>query len=897
LPWTERIRAFFRREQSERELNEELQHHLELKTQELIGAGMSPDEARYAALRAFGGIEQKKEQCRDADRLRWLEDLVQDLRYGLRQLRRNPGFTAVAVVMLALAIGATTSIFSVVYAMLLRPLPFRNPGRLVLIKENVNRVGNLINLPAPDVLTFARQSRTLDDVGGFLPVKIELSGTGEPEMIPAARLTAAVLPALGVNPVVGRTFNQWEDDHSVRVVVISYALWQSRFSGDPDVLGRRIDLNRQPYVVIGVMPRNFEFPLVPGKLGQAQLWVPMSFTPKERADVADNWQYGAVARLKPGVSLAQASEDVNSIAPKIQAEDNHGSVDLRLSASLVNLKEDTVRKAKPLIHILFGAAAAVLLIACANLAGLLLVRGLGKRREIAVRQALGASGFSLARQSLAESLIVSLAGGSLGLYFSWTGLRWWVHLMPSSLPRISGIRLNWPVAGFAVAITLAAGLFCGLMPALLAMHSDMNEGLKDGGRSVGVGGGQAAVRTGLVISEVAVALMLLAAAGLLLRSFERMRAVDPGFEAEHVVTASYGLPSTRYRTQQQVDQFHQALLRRLRDLPGVSSAALVSNLPIAEPNMDRFFVAEGYRPRRGAAYSHEAQAYVMGDYLRTMKIPLLRGRYLNHADTASSPLVVVVSRTLAERYWPGQNPIGTRIKWGISPKSSLPWMTVVGEVANTKQGPLYSKDLNQVYQPLAQFPRSWGDIAEKLGVHGQDMRIAVRTAVNPKSMEASIRRAVWSIDPQLAVSNMQTMERAISESNAPRGFDTAVLTAFAVCAVLLAALGIYGVIAFSVKARTQEIAIRMALGAQQDEIFGMVLAAGARLAIWGSAFGLFGALAVAGLLRSLLFDVSPFSPAAFAFAIACIMLVALVASFLPAYRATGVNPMLALHYE
>jgi putative ABC transport system permease protein len=363
------------------------------------------------------------------------------------------------------------------------------------------------------------------------------------------------------------------------------------------------------------------------------------------------------------------------------------------------------------------------------------------------------------------------------------------------------------------------------------------------------------------------------------------------------VIASYDLPERRYSTQQQVNSFHDELLRRLGQLPGVRSAALASNVPLAEPNSDRFFVAEGYQPPRGEAYSSEAQVYVLGDFLRTLEIPLLRGRSLGDADTADSPQVVVVSRSLAERYWPNQDPIGKRIKWGVNPNSPLPWMTVVGEVADTKQGPLESQDWNQVYQPLVQFPRSWGDAALARGVHGQNMRIAVRTTGDPKLMENSIRRAVWSLDPQLAVSNMQTMEHAITESEAPRRFNTIVLSAFAFGAVLLAALGIYGVIAYSAAQRTHEIAIRMALGAQRTRVLQMILGSGTRLAMVGCAGGLAGGAAATHLVQPLLFQVSPLDPEVFAAAATGVFILALAASFLPARRATKVDPMVALRYE
>ena len=409
--------------------------------------------------------------------------------------------------------------------------------------------------------------------------------------------------------------------------------------------------------------------------------------------------------------------------------------------------------------------------------------------------------------------------------------------------------------------------------------------------------GHSHLRSVLVVGEIATALMLVTGAGLLVRSFARMSAVDPGFEPAHALAASFDLPVERYRTQQQVNSFQEELRRRLNALPGVKSAALATNLPMAEPTSTRFFVAEGYLPPAGSSYAIESHAYVVGDFLQTMNISLLRGRYLTVADNAEAPLVVVVSQALAERYWPGQNPIGKRIHWGVDERGSLPWLTVVGEVANTKQGPLDSQTFPQVYEPLVQFDRGFGPEAKALGVHGGSMRIAVRAAGDPRALENSVRRAVWSLDPQLAVSNVQTMGHAIRQSEAPRRFNTAVLSGFALGAVLLAALGIYGVIAFSVAQRTQEIAVRMALGAHPGGVLRLVLGSGARLAALGCLLGLAGAASVTRLMQSLLFDVSPFDPVVFAAGAAAVLLLALAASFLPAHRAAGIEPMEALRAQ
>jgi len=821
-----------------------------------------------------------------------MSDTVQEIRYAARRLSKSPGFTLTGVLMLALGIGATTSVFSVLDAVLLRPLPFRDPGRLVLIKENVNKLSDRLNLPAPDVLTFAQQSKAFEQVGGFERDDVELSGSGEPVRLASARITASVLPALGVTPLLGRAFTADEDDHSRQLALLSYSLWKGRFHGDPNVLGRRLDINRKPYVVIGVMPADFEFPIVPGRLRQTQLWVPMSFTPDERADNGDNFQYGAVARIRPRVTFAQAGQDANRVAAGIQAE-YPASMGITVTASLIPLQDDAVAQSRPLLRVLFGAVAVVLLIACANLAGLLLVRGVRRRREIAVRQALGASGGALLRYSMMESLLVSLTGGAAGVFLAWAGLRWWISLLPESLPRVDEIRLSWEVCLFALAVTIGTGVLCGLAPGLSALGSSANEWLKEGARTVT---GHARLRSVLIVGEIATALMLVTGAGLLLRSFARMSAVDPGFEPAHVLAASFDLPRQRYQTQQQVNRFEQELLLRLNVLPGVKSAALASNLPIAEPTSTRFFVPEGYHPPAGSSYAVESHAYVVGDFLQTMNIPLLRGRYLNESDNADAPLVVVVSRALAERYWPGQDPIGKRIHWGVDEDTSLPWMTVIGEVANTKQGPLDSEAWPQVYEPLLQFDRSFGSGTTTHGVHG-NCRIALRTVGDPRHMETALQRAVWSIDPQLAVSNLQTMQQAIRESEAPRRFNTAVLTAFALGAVLLAALGIYGVIAFSVAQRTQEIAVRMALGAQPTEVLRLVLGSGARLALIGSLLGLAGAASVTRLMQSLLFHVSPFDPVVFAAGAASVLLLALAASFLPARRAARIEPMDALRSE
>ena len=821
--------------------------------------------------------------------------LAGNLRYTLRRLRKSPGFAFTAVLTLALGIAAACVVFSAVEAVLLRPLPFPEPSRLVEIRESVNKLGGeLIPAPAPDVITFAEQSRSFSAIGGYLQQAYDLFAGSEPMEVRGARMNAAAFDALGVQPKIGRLFTRREDEASEPLVLISDSLWRTRFDSDPQIVGRKVMLDRKPYTVVGVMPADFEFPLIPGKTNQVQLWVPMSFTATERADTGDNFQYQIVARLKPGVSMAQAQTDVTSIARKIEAE-YPPSMSIRMTASAISMREQVVKQARPLLRILMAAVLVLLLIAAANVAGLLLVRALRQRREYAVRLALGATASSLVRESLSASCTISVLAGVFGLAIAYAGLRTWTTLLPETLPRTQTIHMDAMIVSFALAISLLTGILCGLAPAFAAFRtgaSDIKEGAYgSAGRLHG------RLRSSLVIGEIAVALLLLTCAALLIHSFEQMRAVDPGFHADNVVTARFALPQVQYATQEQVDSFDQELLRRLEAAPGVRYAALTSALPIAPVQSQRFFVAEGYHPPSDTAYASESNAYVLGDYFRTLNIPLLRGRLLQDSDDSTSPLVVVVNHTLANRYWPGQDPIGKRIKWGIDPASPLPWITVVGEVADTKQGGLDTQAIPQAYQPVTQRGPSFGEAAKDIGVVGRSMRIAARSTLSREQTEALVRRTVASLDPQLAVSDMQTMEQAISNTEAPRRFNTVLFCAFALAALLLAVIGIYSIMAFSVAQRGKEIAVRMAVGARREDIVALTLASALRLALAGSAIGIIASLAATRLLRSLLFEVRPFDPLVFMIATASIVSLSLLASTLPARRAASVDPVAVLRSE
>jgi predicted permease len=548
------------------------------------------------------------------------------------------------------------------------------------------------------------------------------------------------------------------------------------------------------------------------------------------------------------------------------------------------------------VRTLFLAIVVVLLIACANLAGLLLVRALHRRREIAMRLALGARASVLLRQAILESLVLSVTGGLIGLVLAGIALRVGVSRLPETLPRLNEIGLDWRVMSFAIALALLTGVICGLAPAFAAMRTSVNETLKEGGRTGTSGGSHARLRSALVIGEIAVALLLLVASGLLLRSFEKIRAVDLGFRPDHILTASYSLPLQQYSTQASADEFGKELIRRLEQAPGVKSVGLTSFLPASGVLNNSTFVAEGYVPPEGAGMNLATTVTVRGDYLQAMGVPLLNGRFFTDADNADSQLVAIVNHRLAEHYWPGSNPIGRRLHLG-TPETQAPWTTVVGEVADVKEGSPEAPPKEQYYQPVEQFEKSLGSFASPTDVNGNVGYITLRTAMVPEQIASVLRASVRSLDPQLPLAQVQSMEQAVSDSEAPRRFNTVLISCFAIVAVLLAALGIYSVIAFSAALRAQEMAIRIALGSRRSGILGLVFASAAKLAVAGCALGLLGAAAASRLLRSLVFGVSPFDPLVLALAALLVLMLALAASLLPAQRAASVEPMKALRAD
>ncbi len=820
-----------------------------------------------------------------------MDTLLQNIRYGLRLFRRSPGFTAIALIILALGIGATTAMFSVVNGVLFRPLPYAAPGKLALLKERIPRIApEPFPLPAPDVLTFSRENRTFTGVAGYEEMNLDLTGEGSPERIGAARVNWNLFSILGVSPLLGRTFSQDEDQPGRYAAVLSYRLWQQKFGAARDVLGRSIELDRRSYMIIGVMPPNFAFPPRPSRAAAPALWVPMAFTAAEKADAGDDFNYGAVARLRPGVSLQQAQADVNLIAQRIF--DSY-PVQIRSVEQMFGvvqpLRDDAVGQVRDPLLILLGAVVLVLLISVTNVAHLLLARGSSRQKELGVRMALGADARRLVTQLLSETVLLAVLGGALGLALAAWGTGVLVSLVPSNLPQLHQAGIDWRVLAFAFAVSAVTGLIFGAAPAFFALRTNMNDSLKEAGRGSSHNRERRRLGSAFVVTQVALALVLLVGAGLLIRSFQRMLEVDPGFRPQHVITAAVTLPGSQYSYGPQIRSFYTELLRRLQRLPGVEAAGLSTDLPL-ESSWNRIFSVEGYRPPPGAGLNTDLHSAVLGSYFQAMGIPLLRGRLFNSANVVGAPAVVIISESIAKRYFAGQDPIGRRLKWGPA-ESDAPWLTIVGVVGDVKPGPLDAETRPHTYAPYLQLSD------DDLQTIFHSMNLAVRTAGDPASEASAVRAAVWSLDRQLPVSGMRTMEQVIGESTAARRFYMILVTIFAAAALLLASVGLYGIIAYAVSQRTREIAIRMALGASRGRVLSMVLGWGAVLVGAGMVLGLAGAFAVGRLLNRFLFGIGSFDPLTLAAVAAVLAGVAILACYIPARRATRVDPIEALRYE
>jgi putative ABC transport system permease protein len=817
--------------------------------------------------------------------------IAHDLRFAFRQLRKAPGFTLTVVFTLALGIGTTTTIFSLVEGVLLRPLPFSQPDRLVLLGDHIGG-GQNTPVTAREIGTYAKATSAFSSTGGYIMLSYEISGSTIPEEIQAARFTSGVFLTLGVQPILGRVFTKEEDDSHQPLAVISYALWLNRFHHDEHVVGSSIVLDRKAYTIIGVMPRDFEFPLNPGRLDQAQLWVPMSFTPEDLSDnSAGFFGYQMVARLKGDVTVAQAAADADRVAQQIMRDFPISLSAIHIKGDVAPLREYYVANVRPLLRTLFFAVAIVLLIACINVAGLLLVRAIRRHGEYAVRLALGARSGAIIRGSIFEGVMLSATGGLLGLAFAAVAIRAIVHILPESMPRVDAISLNGSVAAFAMILALASGILCSLAPAFAALRTNITQSLKQDIRTTTGGLRHAWLRSILIVSEIAIALVLLTVSGAFLRSFQNMRAVNPGFRPENVLTAHYRLPENQYSTNAAIEFFNHAIVESMLSKPGIMAAAITNGLPTSGFGAQTAYTVED-QPVSNWKLKFAAFAITYGDYFRTMGIPLLDGRTFTEQDRGDAPLVIIVNESLAKHSWPGQRAVGKRMHIG-GPKKPLPWATVVGVIADIKFGARDEASIEQWYM-AAQQPAIIAGPQSARVTEPNDGYIVFRSALPPEQMIQTLRSTVAGVDPLLALQQVQPMNELMSQVEAPRRFNTDLITTFAAGALLLAMIGIYAVVAFTVSQRGHEIAIRMALGAQRTGIARFVLMSGAKLALLGCSLGVLGSVAVSHLVSSFLFEVSATDPLIYLGCVVTMMVMALLASAVPAARAASAEPIDAL---
>jgi predicted permease len=871
-----RLRALLRRGEMDRELEEELRYHLEREAELNLRGGMTPEEARRAALRDFGGVEQTRELCREARGVRMFQDLWQDLRYGARKLRQSPGFTLVAVMTLALGIGANTAIFSVVNAVLLRPLPFEQPEQLVRVfgtnarRSNFTRPHSYLNFN-----DLRAQNQTFEALAAYGGASAALSGAEAPEQITGVIASGDIFRVLGTKPLMGRLLEPGDErPGGSNAVVISHGLWLRRFGGDPQIVGRAIKLDGRAREIVGVTPPDFGFEFV---TDAADFWTPIDPT-------ASGYQargaifLEAIGRLKPGVSVEQAGTDLGVVASRLeqQYQDSNAGIGVRLASA----QEELVGDVRQTLLVLLGAVGFVLLIACANVANLLLARAAGRHREIAVRSALGAGRGRIVRQLLTESLLLALAGGALGLLFALWGVRLLSAFVPENVPRFGETSTDLRVLGFTLAASVLTGLLFGLAPALQSSRFDLNEALKEGGRGGTDGRGRARVRGLLVVSEVALSLVLLIGAGLLVKSFFNLRNTNPGFDPSDTLTASLSLSPVRYDTDEEVADFYRLLVERVRQLPGVESAGAVTPLPLSGNNLSFSFSVVGQPPLPPGQRQSASARFVTPDYFRAQGVPLRAGRVFTDADKAGAPGAVIVNEAFARRYLPGVEPLGQRLRLGFNNIEG----EVVGVVGDMRGGSLASTPVPEYYVPQAVVAFS-------------DLTLVVRTAGDPASLTAALRRVVSEMDREQPLYDVRTMESLVARSVARQRFSMTLVGVFAVLAMLLSAVGIFSVMSSLVAQRSHEIGIRMALGARPRHILSMVVRHGVGLTLVGVAVGLAAAVALTRLMSGLLYEVSATDPVVYGGITALLAAVALLACYLPARRATKVDPLIALRYE
>jgi putative ABC transport system permease protein len=810
-----------------------------------------------------------------------MRTLLQDLRYGARTLWTRPGFTLVAVLTLALGIGANTAIFSVVNAVLLKPLPFADPERLVMIWEDASRIGFPQNTPAPaNYLDWKTQNHSFEDMAAVNWVSFNLTGDGEPQKVGGHAVTANLFPLLGVRPALGRGFTAEEEKPgSNKVVILSHALWQDSYGGQRSVVGQEILLNGEKYTVVGVMPAGFQF-----LESYVRLWVPLAQAPEDWANRGGHY-LRVVGRIRPGVTTEQADADIKTIMARISRD--HPEEAAEVGAYVQPLREQLAGDVRRPLLMLLVAVAFVLLIACANIAGLLLSRSVSRRREIAIRLALGASRWRVVRQLLTESALLSVTGGVLGLLLALWSFAFLRQLIPPTMALSTGLGLDVKVLAFTLVVSLLTGTVFGLVPALQVSKAGPGEALKQGGGRGGVGAaGSRRLRNAFVVSEVSLALVLLVGAGLLIQSLEKLRGQYSGIRPENVLTLRTILPENKYTEHAQRLAFYDAVLERVRSLPGVVSAGYTTTVPLTWKGGTSGFTVEGRPPVSGLG-NDANHRQVTADYLQTLGIPLKAGRYLQESDAPQSQPVVVINEAMARAYWPGEDVLGKRFKVGGA-DAQRPWLTIVGVVADVRQMGLDAPVKAEMYLPYKQVEyQQWFAPGY----------LVIRTSVEPAGLVAAVRREVYAVDPSQPVSNVETMAEILGEEAAQRQVGMTLLAVFAALALALSSLGIYGVLSFFVAQHTQEIGVRLALGAQPGSILALVLRKGMTLVLAGVGLGLCGAFALTRLMQNQLFGVSPNDPLTYAGFALLLVCVALAACLVPARRATKVDPIVALRYE
>lgn len=865
-----RIIFSFRRSKMDRELAEEMRQHLELKTRQNMAAGMSSEEAGYAAQRQLGNLTRMEEESRTSWGFPFLESLLQDVRYGLRGLRKAPGFTAVAAITLALGIGATTAIFSIVNTVLIRPLPYKDSARLAQI-HTVSPMFPEFQLgeSKPDFDDIQAGTHSFEAMAISQKKTTNLTAPGTPEEVDAANISANFFSLLGVSTALGRTF-QPEDEERKNgdVVLLSQHIWHERFGSDANVVGKTITLEEKLYTVIGVMPGNFESP------GKDDLWLPF-LKSSEAASKRDNWFFGVLAKVKAGQSMQAAQTELDGMAERLTSK--YPGDEKGIKFKLTPLQESVVGDAKSGFIPLLGAVGFLLLIACANVSNLILSRGVQRQSEMAIRAALGASRPRILRQLLIESLLLSCIGGAAGILLAVYGIAAYRALAPANVPRLNELHADFTIAWIALALSSITGILCGLAPALHTSRPDLNLALKE--RLASGTPTRFSMRSALVVTEVALALVLLDGSALMVQSMVRMLSVDTGFRTDHMLTAELNLPKSRYATPESQQIFAQQLLDTLHANERLKNVA-VSDAPAFHGLRMTTFYGNDSLETGGKSTTLQERA-VSPEFFETMRIRLISGRIFQQTDIKGAPHVAIINEALMKRYFPGQDPIGKTIQFSPKAESQV---RIAGVVADTRDVQLRAAPRPQIYLSLIQN-------------ESQSLNLFIRTSTDPLALATELRKTVWSIDKDQPISHVQSMTEVVSQSVAEPRFRTGLLGVFAAAGLTLTLVGIYGVVSYMAGQRTREIGIRVALGAQRGNVLQLVLGQGVRLTIAGAIVGVLGSLALTRLLKSELFGIKPTDPVTLIGAAVLMLLVALAACYLPARRATHIDPLVALRHE